>query len=198
MPFSCFYIFSLCFTDTTKYVTVFNKGKFFIFQKEIYMKQTTATFTLSTLLLLSLSNVQAGVTDTAKDTVSSSRNLVVTQVRGAMSAVAQGVDKLMYPAIALWVGTKVYDAHVQEHMPETPQAYTDIESMIPYGNEITPRFIRLVTGCVAIAGAHALVNTDTVGGFIDNNMPNLSRLLHHVGAENGLKSKRSSDKVCGL
>lgn len=162
------------------------------------MKHINATLVLSALLLLSLANVQAGVRKTVKDTVGKTRNLAVTQVRGALSAVAQGADTLLYPAAIYYVGNSLYEVQLKNRMPEAPQICKEVQEMIPGGEMASDFLVRLVTGCLAVAGAHALVNTDTVGSFIDANMPHLGRLLHHVGAENGLKSTRSKDKKCGL
>lgn len=161
------------------------------------MKYNNAALALSVLMLLSLNSMQAGVRRTIKDTATKTRNLAVTQVQGALSAVARGADTLLYPAAVYWVGCKLYDNQVKQSLPGAPQLYKDVEGMVPYGNQATDLLVRLVTGCLAVAGVHALVTTETVGSFVDTNMPHLARLFNHIGAENGLKNKKYDGK-CGL
>lgn len=168
------------------------------------MKQTNVTLALSALLLLSLASVEAkmtrfsGVRRMTKDTAHKTRNLAGTQIKTAVGAVAQGLDRLLYPAAFYVVGSHVYANLPEGVLPDTPPVIANTVDMIPHGKQASDMVIRLVTGCVAVAAGHAVLTTETMGDFIDTNMPHLSRLLNHVGAENGLKSRNNKEKNSGL
>lgn len=163
------------------------------------MKQNKTTLVLSALLLLSLGSMEAkatrfsGVRRMTKDTAHKTRNLAGTQIKTAVSAVAQGLDKLLYPVAFYVVGNHVYSNLPEGILPDTPVVIANTVEAIPYGQQTNDLLVRLVTGCVAVAAGHAVLTTDTVGSFIDENMPHLSRLLTHVGDENGLKSRRHKE-----
>lgn len=163
------------------------------------MKQTKSTLVLSALLLLSLTSMEAkanrfsGVRRMTKDTAHKTRNLAGTQIKTAASAIAQGLDKLLYPVAFYVVGSHVYANLPEGVLPDTPPVVDSTVKMVPYGQETSDMLVRLVTGCVAVAAGHAVLTTETMGNFIDTNMPHLSRLLNHVGNENGLKSRRNKD-----
>lgn len=168
------------------------------------MKQTNATLALSALLLLSLTSIEAkmtrlaGVRRMTKDTAHKTRNLAGTQIKTAIGAVAQGIDKLLYPAVFFAIGKHVYANLPEGVLPDTPPVVVNAVGMVPHGQQASDMIVRLVTGCVAVAATHAVLTTETMGNFIDTNMPHLSRLLDHVGTENGLKSRKDRKKESAL
>ncbi len=164
------------------------------------MKRTKGTIALSALLLLSLGSMEAktsrfgGIRRMTKDTAHKTRNLAGTQIRTAVSAVARGIDQLLYPAAFYVVGNQVVTQLPKDLTPSYPVAVNETINGLPYGTEANNALVRLVAGCVAVAATHAVLTTETMGSFIDSNMPHLSRLLNHVGSENGLKNRRAKEK----
>jgi hypothetical protein len=126
----------------------------------------------------------------SKEVVRNARGVAEGQVKNALSAVAQGADHLIYPALCYVLGKHVYDKHVQQHLGTTPEAYANLEKQVPYANQTRYYLTRVVAGSLVVAGAHKLLNTNAVGGFVSENMPRLSRLLSHVGTEAGLRNKK--------
>lgn len=167
------------------------------------MKHTKATIALSALLLVSLGSLEAktrfgGVRRMFKDSAHSTRELAGTQIKTVAGTVAQVVDKLLYP-----LGFYIAGKYVCENWPEglTPSYPPTIQKTIkdlPYGTETNDALVRIVTGCVAVAGAHAVLTTETMNNFVNKNMPNFSRLLNHVSTENGLRSRRAKEKTAAL
>lgn len=165
--------------------------------------KNTKTIAFSALLLVSLGSMEAktrfsGVRRMFKDSVHSTRDLAGTQIKTVAGAIARALDQVLYPAAFLVIGNHVV-ANWPEGLAATyPKTVQETISSIPYGQQANDALVRVVAGCVAVAAAHAVLTTDTMGGFIDTNMPHLSRLLSHVSTENGLKSKRFKEKSAAL
>lgn len=165
----------------------------------------TKHIALSVVMLTSVLNTEAklpqftrvtkGIKKITRSTTSKTRNLATSQVESALKAVAQGADTLFYPAVIYMLGSHLYDKHVPANVKNlTPETVTNTVNQVPFGPEASSLFVRLVTGCVAVAGAHALVHTDSVGNFIDENMPHLSRAIKLVSAEISTEKKSSAKK----
>jgi hypothetical protein len=166
------------------------------------MKYKSTKIALSALIVLSLGTVEAGtLRKITRGTAKKTGSLVVRQVRGVVKGAAKVTDSVVYPLACLLIGSYVYDNHLKKHVPfETPQPVVDVENAIPggWGPWTHNTLVRLVVGCLTVAGGHAVVNTNLVGDFVDENMPRLSRLIEHTCSENGLKKRNKQPKRTAL
>lgn len=150
--------------------------------------------TLSLLVVFSVGTAHAGVRKTTRSTLKKGGSLAVTQVRGVVKGAARVTDAVVYPLACLLLGGYVYDTHLKsDRIPNTPDLVQQLEDTVPggWGTWTHDNLLRLLVGCLTVTAGHAVVNTDLVGDFVDENMPRLSRLVTHVCTENGLSKKKS-------
>lgn len=158
------------------------------------MNHKQAKIALAMLITLSATSSHALVRKTTRDALHKTRTVATTQIKNATAAVAQGVDHLFYPVLCYMLGKHIYDNHVSARLGEVPKGYLELEQQVPFADQARHFATRLIVGSLAVSGAHALLSTDIVGQFVTENMPRLSRLLAHIGEENGLTKNRARKK----
>lgn len=120
----------------------------------------------------------------------------IQDAEGALCAIAQGADHLMYPALCFALGRAAWtNKHVSSRLRNAPDSLTDFEkNRVPGGDLARTALTYVVIGGALCAGLNYLSDIEQVDSFLQKNMPHLSALLQHIKTELSYNNSTRSKK----